>query len=137
MLIGNPTDGGASTRLAAIAVKMYDLKQALKKLASREEEIRRLQAESDSLRAHLTQRTNQVDSEINQAIALALEESEQDKVIKDALRREKTELEANLKEKDQVIRAQESTLKVLEEKLLAAAKQLESKVEERAKLREI
>ena len=110
MLIGNPTDGGASTRLAAIAVKMYDLKQAFQKLASREEEIRRLQAESDSLRAHLTQRTNQVDSEINQAIALALEESEQDKVIKDALRREKTELEANLKEKDQVIRAQESTL---------------------------
>lgn len=137
MLTGNPNGSPVRVQLGAVSGKIQELKQAVQNLASREADLKKLQAEADSLREQLIERINQMESEVVEAIAMAVQEVEQDTAATEALRQEKSILESDLERKEEVIRAREATISELEEKLAAVTQGIEGKLEEKTKLREI
>jgi len=125
----------ASQRMEqTLTVKIRDLQSDVKKkeeaLESRGKEVNDLKSKIDVLAKQITQ----LDTAIQQAKAEADSEAKRAQQLAENSSAKITTLEAELRDKQEIVRAKESTLKGLEQNLTAKIQDLESQVKNKEKL---
>jgi chromosome segregation ATPase len=111
-----------------LAAKIRDLQSEVKKkeetLDSRGKEVNELKSKTDMLAKQISQ----LEAAIQQAKVQAVEEAKRTQNLAESSMAKIAALEAQLKEREEIIRTKESTFKGLERKLAAKTQELESQV---------
>lgn len=123
--------------LGLITNEVFEIKDLIEKIASRQAELKTALEEVDRIRQDLVDRVSKVDTITKEAVEIAVADDQAEQDIKKELEEEKFALELELDEKGTALNEKEATIKELEESLTSKIHELEERIREKSRLLEM